>query len=357
MKVLLAITKSNFGGAQRYVFDMAMGARTAGYNVSVLTGGKGILVDKLSAERIPTITLPSLGRDVSLFDDLRAMRDMVAVLKRERPHVLHLNSSKMGLLGALSGRIMGVPRIIFTAHGWAFNEARPWWQRMLLKKLMWWTVLLSHTTVCVSEQLKRDMQWPFTSKKLVVIHNGIDVFPLEKRAHEPGLTVGTLSELHYTKGLDIALKGFAQVLKDTDARFVIIGEGEEKIRLEHLVMTLGISRQVHFAGFVPDAREKLSNFDIFTLTSRTEGLPYVLLEAGAASLPVIASAVGGIPEVIHPGHTGLLFEKENVSAFADTLKRLASDQSLRMHLGANLYNLVTKTFTRHAMLDKTLALY
>lgn len=357
MKVLLAITKSNFGGAQRYVYDLAKGAEAAGYDVMVLAGQEGPLTEKLKEIKVPFISLPSLWRDVSVFKDSKALRDIIAILKREKPHVVHLNSSKMGLIGGLAARLMGVPHIIFTAHGWPFNESRPWWQKLLLKKIMWWTVQLSHKTICVSEQLKRDMNWPFVEHKLVVIHNGIDPFPLEKRTNESGLTVGTLSELHHTKGLDIALKGFARALNGTDARFLILGEGERKTELESLAQKLGIARQVIFAGFVPDAREKLANFDIFTLTSRTEGLPYVLLEAGIASIPVIATSVGGIPEVIHPGQTGLLVEKESVTQFSEALTRLAADQNLRMRLGTNLHDLVAKKFSIRAMLEKTLALY
>src|SRR4051812_18411936 len=117
MKVLLAITKPNFGGAQRYVYDLALGAYEAGHAVTVLTGSAGILTEKLASQRIETLSLPSLGRDVSMFKDFQSLRDILSVIKRERPAVLHLNSSKMGFFGSIAGRLMGVRCIIFTAHG------------------------------------------------------------------------------------------------------------------------------------------------------------------------------------------------------------------------------------------------
>lgn len=357
MKVLLAITKSNFGGAQRYVFEVAKGAKRAGHEVVVLCGKEGPLVEKLRAEGIRTISLPHLGRDVSVVSDARSFFELYKILKTEKPDVLHLNSSKMGGMGAVAGRLAKVPKIIFTLHGFPWREQRPWWQKGVIKVGIWGIILLSHKTICVSEDGKRAMSWwPFVKNKLVVIHNGLETFPLGPR-RENIFTVGTLSELHHTKGLDILLRGFAEVFKDKPARLIVIGEGEKKKELKDLAQDLGIMNQTYFSGFVPEAREQLSNFDIFTLTSRTEGLPYVLLEAGIASLPVVASRVGGIPEVIKNDETGLLFKKEKVEELAQALEKLFKDPVLRRKLGGNLHDFVLKNFSQQEMLEKTLSLY
>ena len=357
MKVLLAITKSNFGGAQRYVFDVAKGARDAGHEVSVLCGGEGMLAEKLKGEKIRVIAIRELGRDISIGQDIKVFLRILRLLKQERPDVFHVNSSKMGGLGALAGRLARVPRIIFTAHGWAFNESRPWWQRMVIMKLAWWTIALSHLTVCVSDKMRRDVWFfPFIQSKLAVIHNGTESFSLLPRK-ENIFTSGTLSELHYTKGLDILIRAFAEVLRGKPARIVIMGEGEERQELKELAVALDVQHQVNFAGFVPNAREHLGQFDIFTLTSRTEGLPYTLLEAGVASLPVVASRVGGIPEVITNNETGLLVTKENVSELSQALLKLFNDKELRMKLGANLHTKVENEFGLKQMLTATLASY
>ena len=127
MKILYGITKSNFGGAQRYVFDMATEAKSAGHDVAVICGGEGTLVKKLRAAHIRVITLPHLKRDISLVDEFRSFHFIFRTLVKENPDVFHTNSSKMGGLGNLAARLAGIRKIIFTGHGWAFNEPRPEW--------------------------------------------------------------------------------------------------------------------------------------------------------------------------------------------------------------------------------------
>ena len=128
-KILLIITKSNWGGAQHYVHTIATNLKKEGRDVVVGLGGTGLpgapagqLESRLQAEGIRTIFLPSFARDVSLFREWHAVIALVDLIKKERPQVLHLNSSKAGGLGALAGRIAGVPHIVFTAHGWAHRE-------------------------------------------------------------------------------------------------------------------------------------------------------------------------------------------------------------------------------------------
>lgn len=358
MRILLGITKSNFGGAQRYVYDLALGAKKEGHDVAVLCGGEGPLVERLRDAKIRVIPLPHLSRDIKIMSEIKSFIQIWQILKSERPEVFHINSSKMGGLGALAGRVLGVKKVIFTAHGWAFNEPRRKFERLLIKKLSWLTVLLSHKTICVSEAIKRDIEGlPFIEKKLVKICNGISGSGVKRAVPQEAPTIGTISELHRIKGLDIALRGFARAFKYTDTKFNIIGGGEERQNLEKLRDELGLESQVNFLGFRENARELLSEMGIFTLTSRSEGLPYVLLEAGLAGLPVIATNVGGISEIITHEETGLLIPKENPEALANALKRLSGDKALREKLGGNLYSSVKKNFSKERMLEKTFSLY
>lgn len=359
MKVLYGITKSNWGGAQRYVFDMALAAKEAGHEVAVLCGGNGILTKKLSEAGIRVIPLPHLERDVKLKAEIKSFIAIYKILKSERPDIFHVNSSKMGALGALAGRLAKLPKIIFTAHGWEFNAPRPWWQLVLIEEVSWLTIILSHKTICVSQAVKRAVEnKPFVAEKLFVIQNGIEPFSLPRRKRKsPSLVVGTVSELHRVKGIDVAIRGFARAFKYTDATFEIIGEGHDRSYLENLVQELGVSEQVKFLGFQENAREYLPEFDIFVLASRSEALGYVLLEAGMAKLPVVASRVGGIPEIIKDEDTGLLFESQRFQELADKLKILNTDKGERDRLGNNLHEFVIENFTKEKMVQKTLSLY
>ena len=136
MKILYGITKSNFGGAQRYVFDLAKAAQEHEHDVSVLCGGDGLLASKLKAKNINVITLDKLERDISITKEISSFFQILKFLREEKPDIFHINSSKMGGLGGLAGRLTGVKKIIFTNHGWAFNEPRPNWQKILIKLLL-----------------------------------------------------------------------------------------------------------------------------------------------------------------------------------------------------------------------------
>ncbi len=357
MKILYGITKSNFGGAQRYVFDLATEAKKKGHDVAVLSGGKGVLVEKLMAEKIRVIPITEMRRDIYIGEEIESFFKILKVLRNERPDVSHINSSKMGGLGALAGRLTGVKKIIFTAHGWAFNEPRPVWQKVFIKFFVWLTILLSHKTICVSEKTKGDVEgWPFIKNKLVVIYNGILSFDLTQR-EDKIFTVGTISELHRIKGLDILLKAWSKFIKKHTAMLVIVGEGEEKQNLENMAKKLGISDSVTFKGFVDNARSLLSGFDIFCIPSRSEAMPYVLLEAGFVGLPVIATPVGGIPEIIENGINGILIPCEDAETLFSSLILLAEDENLRKRLGAHLKASIQENFLFEKMVEKTFNLY
>ena len=116
MKILYGITKSNFGGAQRYVFDLATEAKKAGHDVSVLCGGEGALVQKLKEENIRVISIPGFGRDMDLVNDASRLWFIIKTVHKEKPDVFHINSAKMGGAGIFTGRILGIKKIIFNFY-------------------------------------------------------------------------------------------------------------------------------------------------------------------------------------------------------------------------------------------------
>lgn len=366
MKILYVITKANWGGAQRYVYDLATAAKERGHQVAVAYGSVGALTEKLAAAGIPTVELPGLARDLRLRGEWEAFRALVALLRAERPDVVHVNSSKGGL-AVLAARIAGVRRILFTAHGWAFNEDRPWWQKALIRAAYLATVLLSHETICVSAAVRRDMRLPLLGKRLVVIRNGIA--PEKPRAKKSarnillptkagGIWAGMLAELHPAKRVEDAIEAMAELAPDyPDLELFVIGEGEERPRLEALVAARSLGGRVHLLGFVPGAASYLSAFDLFLMPSRTEALGYALLEAGAAGLPVVAARVGGIPEIVVHGESGLLVPPENPASLARAMRALLDDPAARKSYGAALKARVAERFLKDRMLEETFARY
>jgi glycosyltransferase involved in cell wall biosynthesis len=306
-KILFVITKSNWGGAQRYVYDIAISLHKEKYEVVVALGGDGELCTRLEKEGIRYITLTTLTNDMNILRSMMSLWELIVLCKREAPHVIHLNSSKIGLFGGLSARLLGVPSVIFTAHSWPFNEERPIWQIYILRKLMQVAVFLSNKTICVSKSARTTLQAPaWLEKKCLIVHNGIAPIPFKSYdafyndysvEKKEDISLVSIGELHKSKGFDLALTHLAE-LKHLSWEWHILGEGKERDALTEQIHLLKLEDRVYLHGHVPLASTYLSSFDLFFLPSRTEGLGYVAIEALQSNLPILASNAGGIPEVL-----------------------------------------------------------
>lgn len=377
-KILFVITKSNWGGAQSYVYTLATESQQRGADVAVALGGTGrpgsetgMLASRLTHAGIRVLTIPSLARDISLFKEWQVLKELRFYIREERPDILHLNSSKIGGLGALAGRLENVKKIVFTAHGWPHREPRGALARLLIWLLSWATVRFAHIVIAVSEVDLKTAPALFAKKKIVLIHNGIRDFPRISREEArrflapslPDLTVCKEwifipAELTRNKGIDIAIRAFAGVRTNIDtAALVIAGEGEEHGALARLIDSYGLQKRAFLLGFVPDVRQYLAAADLYLMPSRKEGLPLALLEAGHAGLPAIATKVGGIPEIITHEKEGLLIRPDDVDGLADAMTRLLLNPEEAKTFGENLLAKVHETFSEEEMLEKTFALY
>lgn len=378
-KVLYIITKSNFGGAQRYVFDLATNLPQDIFESVVVLGGDGILNDKLKKADIKTIPIKQLQRDISISNDIAVFFELLRIIKTERPDVIHLNSSKIGGLGALAGRIYNLLNrktktlVVFTAHGWAFNEPRGYLQKTIIKFISWITILLSHKTITVSEfDYRQGVLMPFAKNKITVIHNGVSKIKLtEKRKareilfkntntkiDDKAIIIGTISELHKNKGLKYAIGALADLPeKFTNVAFIIIGEGEERENLEATIKKNNLTKKVILCGYKDNASSLLKAFDVFILPSIKEGLPYVLLEAGMAGIPVISTDTGGIPEIIDDMETGILVQSKNPAEITKAIKYMLSNKTKTKKFGQKLRKKVEKEFSTSKMLTETIQTY
>lgn len=300
-KIIYLITKSNWGGAQRYVYDLSTNLPDS-FEVAVAAGGDGLLFKKLREKSVRTVSIPHLERDISLTKEIAAFFALIKILKKEKPDILHINSSKAGGLGALAARLTGVPKIIFTAHGWPFLESRNPLSRALIFLASWVTALLSDKVIVVSQyDLKIANAMPLVGHKTVRIYNGIDLnaplypAPMVRQSFPQGVKItGTIGELNKNKN-QIAL--IEEARKNPDMYVAIIGDGELRTQLNKKIEEYGLRDQVKIMGFHL-ANTVLRGFDTFALPSLKEGLPYVLLEAKAAGLPIVANRVGGVGEIL-----------------------------------------------------------
>ncbi len=304
MKILYGITKSEpFGGAQRYVFELAKEAQRRSHDVAVIAGKSGALSEKLEKENIRTIILPHLERDISFAKEIKSFFEIWKILVGEDPDVFHVNSSKMGGLGALAARIAGVDKIIFTAHGWPFWEERSLLSKITIRFFSWLTAMLAHKVIVVSNyDLKTAKRMPFVSGKVSRIYNGVDLDmefgsgAIIRSAFGVGKKItGTIGELNRNKN-HIALIEEARM--DPGMHVAIVGEGELKDFLEKKIKEYKLEERVKLFGYLP-REEVLKGFDIFALPSLKEGLPYAILEAKLAGLEIRANKVGGVEEALN----------------------------------------------------------
>jgi glycosyltransferase involved in cell wall biosynthesis len=300
-KIIYVITKSNWGGAQRYVFDLATHLPRDRFEVSVAFGQPGLLAKKLQDAGIKTFPIASLQRDVSLSTDIKSFFELYRLFKKERPEVVHLNSSKAGGLGALAARIAGVKNIIFTVHGLPWDESRNVFSKAAIYIATRLTFLLSHKVITISkDNYDRARKCALCRHKIHLIYNGIA--PMQfgsgeiiRKAFPAGVKItGTIGELNKNKN-QIAL--VEQAKNNPDMYVAIVGEGELKDFLQNKINEYHLQDRVKLLGFVA-ASEALKGFDTFALPSIKEGLPYVLLEARVANLPIVANRVGGVGEIL-----------------------------------------------------------
>lgn len=376
-KILFVITKSAWGGAQRYVYDLAIHLPSKDFEPSVAVGGSGPLIENLLNASIRVISIPSLDRDISFFGDTIAFFKLISLFAREKPDIIHLNSSKIGILGALAAAFLKLisknykPRVMFTAHGWAWDEPRPRWQKVLIAASIKLAALFQDSIIILSHHdMATALSHAIPVQNLHAIPLGIPpavhfLNPLDAQTmlskkigvafHRP--LFGTIAELTKNKGLPYLIQALI-VVKQRISRFscVIIGEGEDRELLSRMIEENGLSGNVFLAGFMPDASQYLKAFDFFVLPSVKEGLPYVLLETLAAHIPAVGSAVGGIPDIISHEETGLLAPPRNTRVLAEMLLRMIQSPELRTRF-ARAADKKIKAFSFEKMLADTIQCY
>ncbi|MEK7642963.1 MAG: glycosyltransferase family 4 protein [Patescibacteria group bacterium] len=370
-KILYFSTKSVYGGAQRYILDLIDYLPKDHYEIHVAAGGKGQLATAVIERNVPYHELQGLERDVNPLMDIRSLIHIWRLIRKIRPDIIHLNGSKVSVLGAISGRIAGVPHIVSSTHGWPFLEERPRWQRKLIKLIAKIASWFQDTIICVSEldYMIGIREHVANQKKLQQIHNGVDprkhIFldrsdareRLLKRQHIPRqdyIITGTLGEYTKNKGLHYLIEAARHIVDiQPNILFLLMGWGEEKEYLLERIAAYRLENQVIIVDALPEAFTYLKAFDIFIHPSVKEGFSYVLLEASLAELPIITTQVGGNPEIIENFKTGLLIQPRSPQEIISSVSHLIKNPDDRQSLGKAARTKVLKDFSIQAMVDAT----
>jgi glycosyltransferase involved in cell wall biosynthesis len=354
--ILYLITELSTGGAQTALLRLLSGLDRGRFapTVACLYNGDGAVAMEIRA------------LDIHVFDaQMRHKADLFALLRlhswirRAGPTILHTSLFHANLPGRILGRMAGVPIVICSERTMAMESE---WRYRINR----WTIGLVDRVTAVSANV-RDFcvtHIGLPAEKVSVIYNGVELpegaLPSRQEARaELGLpsdepVVAAVSRLEPVKGIAILIQALTHV---DHVLLAIVGDGPDRAALESLAGYLGVANRVHWAGHRRDVSRLLPAFDILVQPSLHEGLPNTILEAMAVGLPVVATAVGGTPEVVVDGVTGLLTPSHDPGALAAAITTLLRDPDLRRKMGRAGLERVRERFTLKQMVQQTQALY
>ena len=379
IRILRVIGRLNVGGPALHVAYLSAGLAERGYETTLVAGNVARGEDSMTfaAERldIPIVRLGEMRRDISPVRDTRTMTHLARLIRDTRPDILHTHMAKAGAVGrlaALAAREARPPVILHTFHGHVLRHYFDPVRNVAFRRLEQWLARTTTTLIAVSPQVRDELVelGVAPARKFVVVRLGIE---LAERVGSPGardeqrrmlgipperFVVGWIGRMTEVKRTDDVLRTFRQ-LRETgvDACLCLVGDGPDRPALERLAKTLGIMRNTLFLGFQRDVAPFYAAFDVLLLPSISEGTPVSAIEALAAGKPVVATRVGGVPDVVRDGKDGFLAEAGAIDDLSERLARLARDPALRERMGASGREWVTARYRVDRLVDEMDGLY
>lgn len=347
MRILQIINALTMGGAQFVVLDLARRARSDGHDIQIACFRDGPIGEILREEGF---VVHLLGEKIL---DLPAFTRLFTLMRGFRPEIVHSHLFRASFWARILCLLFPAAKLVTSVHGY---ETRTFHR---LEKLM---SRLSNYMVFPSRYLcdwYRSNIRKLKDNECRVIYPGVNIRPLKEQTSKSGLIkIGTLSRLHPVKGIDRLLQACA-VLKSRSIAFSLLigGEGRHRVELQALAERLGISGDCQFVGQVSDQRAFLDELDIFVAPSRQEAFGIHVCEAMERALPIAGAMVGGIPELVEDGRTGLLFDADHATALADSLERMLADQDFCRRAGQLGRKRVEESFNRQIGIDKHLEIF
>jgi glycosyltransferase involved in cell wall biosynthesis len=373
IKMLHIHTLPVISGSGINTFLTMRGMKKDGYDVELACAPGGPLIDLVRGHGMKVTTFPHLVQPLHPLMDPLALLSLTLFLMKVSYQIVHTHNSKAGFLGRLAARLAGVPVIVHTVHGFAFHDLEPRWRRMLFRNL---ERLASHwcdRMIFISQPL---IDWALKERvvhqrKVVKIYSGIELdrfLPVsaperylirEKWGMGAGdAVIGIVSKLWEGKGHATLIRAFKEIKKEIPtAKLIIVGEGHLRESLIHQVQGLDLSDSVLFTGFLADISEMVATLDVAVLPSFFEGMGRVLLEAMAMGKPVVATRVGGIPDLVEHGANGLLVSPGDVTGLREAITRILRDKGLAERMGREGRKRVTDRFSADRMVSEIGAVY
>lgn len=350
LRVAHIITRLCKGGAQENTFHTVRLTNSERFEAHLIAGhpegAEGSMEAAIEAAGVSIRRVPSLVRHASPFSDLRCLHDLVKLFRAERYDIVHTHTSKAGFLGRLAAKITGIPVVVHTPHGNIFHgyfKRMPTTAYVVLERFAarWTDRLIELTQLGVEESLDQRIG---RRDQYSAIFSGIDLGRFENLAagrEEARMSlgvgndeflVGTVGRLEPVKGIEYFVAAAHRITENAPgARCVVVGQGSEEEALRERAQ--GVTPEVRFLGHRDDVPQLMAAFDVLVVPSVNEGMGRVVLEAGAAATPVVASDVGGVPDVVRDGETGFLVPPGDDVALAERVVELAKDPVRRQRMG------------------------
>lgn len=330
----------------------------------------GGLADSLGDMGIEVFSIPLAG-EISPAGDLAVIRKLSSLIKSKGVHVVHAHSHKAGLVARVAARWAGGPAMVLTVHSSVYKDSRPQWEKSLFALCESLLAGFTGRIIAVSRDLGREMAdlGRISPEKIITIYNGISPGQFHREPDREYLkratgisarkmVVGTVARLAPQKGVENFIRAAALVAREFDSTaFLVIGDGPLRGELERKAAVLGLGGRLFFAGERPDVPIIMPCLDVFVLASLTEGLPVTVLEALAARRPVVATRVGGVPEIITDGVDGRLVDPGDITGLAAAVMDLLGDRDKSGRLGKEGGALVERRFTVEEMAVRTERVY
>lgn len=373
-KVLRVFSRLNIGGPALHVIHLSAGLVDRGFETELVVGQtderEGDFLDLARSRGVNLTMFSELGRAIRPFNDLRALFKLHRLMRRERPAIVHTHTAKAGLLGRLAAIMARVPIVVHTYHGHVLSGYFHPLVSTLFRRIEWALAPGTDILLTVSQSVKEDLVRLGVARadQVRVMALGLDLEPLTRPLPRGSLrkeagwsdsvrVVGIVGRLVPIKDLDTFIDAAVRVAAtSSEVRFAVVGDGEERGRLEAKAVA-ALGDRIHFFGWRKDTAAVLGDLDLAVNTSLNEGTPVALIEALAAGRPVVATAVGGTPDLLERGRFGALVPARAANETARAiLSALVSPNESRLMAAAG-QTMVLKQYSVARLLDDMARLY
>jgi glycosyltransferase involved in cell wall biosynthesis len=347
------IARLNIGGAALYVIQLTERLGLPDYESQLVCGvvgeSEGDMQYAAEQRKIPLTIIPSLGREISPTGDLKTIFQLWRLMRRERPNVVNTHTAKAGFVGRVAAKLAGVPVIVHTFHGHVFAGYFGPTKTRVFIVLEQICARITTRIITLSSALKRELTEVYHITRpdhIEVIELGFELEPLaalqrnqggfrqQHKIPQDAPLIGIVGRLVLIKNHDLFFQAAKLVRQRVpDAHFAIVGDGERREELLALVHSLDLDDCVRFAGWCADTLPVYSALDVLVLSSSNEGLPVSLIEAMAAGVPVVSTAVGGVNDLLDNGRLGAVVPLDDPGAMADQIVAALTNPAVKAKAG------------------------